>query len=122
MKKSNNFLKYVGPLEDLLFNAEKASSDFWIVTLNDIPYKLKDVVFHKTQKKAEDALKYHICTNFLQGHYWHKNKENTFAFEKGLLRNNGNVKKNREEFIILATQMTNYLLDQKIFIIKKISI
>lgn len=53
MKKSNDSLKYVGPLEDLLFNAEKASSDFWIVTLNDIPYKLNDVVFHKTQKKAE---------------------------------------------------------------------
>jgi len=109
-------MKYEGDINDLVFYTEPVN--FYYITFNDKCYKINDkITFESYQEAKENLIKY-IYVNFCQGHYWHKNKDNTFSKNEGWLRNNGLVSKSQKEFEKMSVDLTEYLLDEKIFIIK----
>lgn len=115
-------MKYEGDIEDLVFAAFKIG-DLFVVRFQGVPYAVNHKkIFYDSAKGAETALRHHIYCNFCQGHYWHLGKKNTFAKEKGWMRNNGKVADNAKEFKTFAKEMTKQLLADKIFTIEKINI
>jgi hypothetical protein len=123
---AKNKKPYEGNLEDLIQFGASRISEFFIVKFQgktiSIGNQPKKDTFHITEGYAKMALRNHIYNNFCQGHYWHKGKKNTFENEHGWMRNSGMVAKSQKDFKVMAAEMTEWLLVEKIFTIEKITI
>lgn len=115
-------MKYEGNLNDLIFAAKPVQQAFVVKFNNQVLdlFSNKGKFVHSTEGYAKKALRQYIYANFCQGHYWHKDKNNTFAKEKGWMRNNGKVGISAPEFKLMAKKLTDQLLKDKIFVIEKI--
>lgn len=112
-------LEFEGDLNDLVSLSTKIS-DLYCIMFNNECYQLNKNITYKTVKAAEHGLYNYIYQNFCTGHYWHKDKNNTFSKNLGWTRNNGVVDISIPEFKKMAKQLTKNLLDNKIFEVKKI--
>ena len=125
MKKKIISRPYEGDLQDLVAFALTKIDEMYVVKFQGKVYSFGNDLrhaFHTSEGYAKKALRDHIFGNYCQGHYWHKGKKNTFAFEKGWSRNNGYVDQSRKEFKKMSEEMTEWLLENKIFTIEKISL
>jgi len=90
-------IKYSGDLNDLLIFTTKVE-ELYYISFKDNCYKLDKQIFFNSYNKAKSNLVKHLYHNFCQGHYWHKNKDNTFSKNMGWERNGGNVNMSKDEF------------------------
>lgn len=111
---------YTGDLNDLVKFVGEPIVSCWIILFQGVPYKFDKSQVHRTEGLAKACLKNAIHANFCQGHYWHENTNNTFAQEKGWMRNKGFTAGLEEEFKQMAVEMTEWLLTEKIFEIKQL--
>jgi len=117
MKNKKNIMKYTGDQEDLMFAGEYVKG-FWFIKFKGKIIKLNNKVTYSTFNKAKAGLKTHIYQQFCQGHYWHKNKGNSFEKEGGFMRYGGHeLGRCGEDFKPMSKEMTDWLLGEGIFII-----
>ena len=114
-------IKYSGDLNDLVLFGAELIEDLYYITFQDKIYSLEDKKVFTSFNNAKQKLTKHLYRNFCQGHYWHENKNNTFSQNLGWMRNSGNVNKSDKEFKELAKQLTETLLNDKVFKIQKFS-
>jgi hypothetical protein len=118
-------MKYEGNLQDLVsFSAERITSDYFVIKFQNQPYDFsgKGKFVYRSVGYATAALNNHMFVNLLQGHYWHKGKNNTFEKEKGQMRNGGLIAGLSQEFKKMAKELVKQLLADKIFTIEKINL
>jgi hypothetical protein len=121
MKKIIPF-PYEGDLQDLVaFTPSIDLNEYFVIKFQGQVVN-GNKPLHTSYGRAKASLRSDIFANFCQGHYWHRGKNNTFAKEKGWARNGGLVDKSRKEFKIMAEQMTEWLLQEKIFTIEKVNL
>lgn len=125
--KIKNLKPYEGQLEDLVKFCALVVSEFWVVKFKGKTLSLtgkgsNEKILHSAESRAKKILTDHIYCNFCQGHYWHKGLKNTFEKEQGWMRNSGTVATSEKEFSVMAKEMVEWLLNEKIFTIEKITI
>lgn len=112
-----------GDLKDLNFWSNPVNLHPWCIKFQN-EYVILDTSkskgMYETKNKALSDLKRHLFKNFLQGHYWHKGKNNTFTKFKGLARNNGIQAGLDEDFTELTKRLMKNLLEKKIFTVEQI--
>lgn len=92
----------------------------FVVTYEDKILTLDGKRMFSNFGSAKAALKAILIANYHQGHYWHKDKDNTFAEEGGQMRNGGKIKGLDVIFEKLGKQLTEEVLGQEVFVIKKL--
>lgn len=94
--------------------------DVYVVTYNGQIITIDGKTTFSSINKAKNNIQKVLTANYIQGHYWHKGKANTFCDEGGQMRNNGIMNGLDKIFKKLGAELTNELLDNSIFIIKKL--
>lgn len=111
--------EWEGPIEDLVRFSCNKISEVYVIKLNGQTYEILEKTFHHSRAKAVNVLNRHLYHQYLQGHYWHEGKDNTFAKEKGMMRIGGGLD---TTFKKMAKDTAMWLLDKGIFTIEKINL
>lgn len=93
--------------------------DIYVITHNDKIITIEGKTTFSTIINAKKKLQKVLTANYHQGHYWHKGKENTFSDEGGHMRNGGVMAGLDKIFKKLGKELTEELLSNGIFVIKK---
>ena len=96
------------------------AQDIYVVTYNDKILSLDGKTTFSKYIYAKNNLQKVLTSNYHQGHYWHKDKNNTFAVEGGHMRNGGVISGLDKIFKNLGKELTEELLNMNVFAIKKI--
>jgi hypothetical protein len=94
--------------------------EIYAVTYNDKILSLDGKTTFSKYAYAKNRLHNVLTSNYHQGHYWHKDKDNTFATEGGHMRNGGVMSGLDKIFKKLGKELTEELLDENVFVIQKI--
>lgn len=95
-------------------------NDIYVVTHNDKIITIDDKSTFSSVSDAKRKLQKILTANYHQGHYWHKGKNNTFSKEGGHMRNGGVMAGLDKIFKKLGKELTDELLSNGTFVIKKI--
>jgi hypothetical protein len=123
MKKIINKKPYVGNLNDLVKHGGESIQDYWFILFQGVAYSIcyaKNGGLHRTEALAKVALKKHIESQFTNGAYWHRDTKNTFFIDGAWNKNTPGANIRRADFKQMAIEMTEWLLEQKIFEIKQL--
>ena len=94
--------------------------EIYVVTYDDKILSLDGKTTFSKYAYAKNRLHSVLTSNYHQGHYWHKGKDNTFAAEGGHMRNGGVMSGLDKIFKKLGKELTEELLDENVFAIKKL--
>lgn len=123
MSKKINLKPYVGDLKDLISHGSEPIEDYWFILFQGKPYSInfgKASGLHRSEALAKAALKKYILCQFIQGHYWHKGKNNTFEHERVLMKPSANHSVVERELKQMSIELTEWLLSENIFEIKQL--
>lgn len=93
--------------------------EIYVVTYDDKIITLGGKTTFSKYAYAKNRLCYVLTSNYHQGHYWHKGKNNTFSDEGGHMRNGGVMSGLDKIFKKLGKELTEKLLNENVFVIKK---
>ncbi len=118
-------MEWIGDKNDLIKFGTEFVKDVYVIKFDNKIINLfyKKAFTYKSYNFAKSKLREHLYCNFCQGHYWHEKLVNTFSIEKGWMRNNSqSTDKSSAEFKIMAKELTDHLLENKIFEIVKLEL
>lgn len=94
--------------------------NIYVVTYDSKVVSLEGKNTFTSAASAKNRLRKVLTANYQQGHYWHKDKDNTFSKEGGHMRNGGVMSGLTKIFNKLGKELTDELLHNDIFTIVKL--